>query len=392
MVHDRLIMSIGLRHMGYVLRREIRDALRAMPDDLLSPAEALVIFEIADDANDETRRTMRGSDELAWLLRMTPAAFRKHVQRIETKGIKLRVELGRDGLGRITYAHKGTQTNYFVPRLSTGAPKGGQSVQPLRQWVDNLSTHTEPKGGQSVQQRVDNLSTPSPQIPSVKTSSSSGASYRDRIAALTGADDDGIDLVIDKIKSSTKKPVRNLGALIRSIGDQDIVDHHASLAPAPRPAVVPVAARRCPVHPGATSWPCSACAGDVKAGEDPFKGREDRPAGWFEAHPLALRLVEQESTEQESTEQESVEPGDVWVSPVFDAESEGWVTEGNAGGDCVESPMSESCTNPMCRDGYINLGASGRRPCRVCGGPLATGKPASVADVLGSFADAFGGL
>lgn len=147
MVHDRLIMSIGLRHMGYVLRREIRDALRAMPDDLLSPAEALVIFEIADDANDETRRTMRGSDELAWLLRMTPAAFRKHVQRIETKGIKLRVELGRDGLGRITYAHKGTQTNYFVPRLSTGAPKGGQSVQPYgaKGW-----TICPAKGGQIV--------------------------------------------------------------------------------------------------------------------------------------------------------------------------------------------------------------------------------------------------
>lgn len=212
--------------------------------------------------------------------------------------------------------------------------------------------------------------------------SSSGASYRDRIAVLTGADDDGIDLVIDKIKSSTKKPVRNLGALIRSISDQDIVDHHASLAPAPKPAVMPVAARRCPAHPGATSWPCSSCAGDVKAGEDPFKGREDRPVGWFEAHPLALRLVEREPAE----------PEPVWVSPVFDAESEDWVTEGNAGGDCVESPVSESCTNPMCRDGYINLGASGRRPCRVCGGPLATGKPASVASVLGSFASSFGGM
>lgn len=212
--------------------------------------------------------------------------------------------------------------------------------------------------------------------------SSSGASYRDRIAVLTGADDDGIDLVIDRIKSSTKKPVRNLGALIRSISDQDIVDHHASLAPAPKPAVMPVAARRCPAHPGATSWPCSSCAGDVKAGEDPFKGREDRPVGWFEAHPLALRLVEREPAE----------PEPVWVSPVFDAESDGWVADGHTGGDCVESPVSEPCTNPMCRDGYIYLGVSGRRPCRVCGGPLASGKHVGVVEVLGSFADAFGGV
>jgi hypothetical protein len=382
MVHDRLILSIGLRHMGYVLRREIRDALRAMPDDLLSPAETLVIFEIADDANDATRRTTRGSDDLAWLLRMTPAAFRKHVQRIEAKGIKLRIEVGLDSIGRTTYAHKGIQTNYLIPRLSTGTPMAGQSVHPKSQRVDRLSSHTEPMGGQSVQQRVDNLSTPSPQIPSIKTSSS-GASYRDRIAALTGTDDDGIDLVIDKIKSSTKKPVRNLGALIRSISDQDIVDHHASLAPASLLVVAPSQARRCPVHPGTTSWPCSACLGDLKAGEDPFHGREDlRPDGWLEAHPLAARLLERSLVE-------AVEPEDVWVSPVFDGESGDWVTEGDAGGDSLEST---SCTNPMCHGGYISLGASGRRPCRVCGGPVAAGKPASVADVLGSFADSFGGM
>lgn len=213
--------------------------------------------------------------------------------------------------------------------------------------------------------------------------SSSGASYRDRIAALTGADDDGIDLVIEKIKSSTKKPVRNLGALIRSISDQDIIDHHASLAPAPLPVVAPSPARRCPVHPGTTSWPCSSCLGDLKAGEDPFQGREDlRPDGWFEAHPLALRLLERSLVED-------VEPEDVWVSPAFDAESGDWVAEGYAGGDSVES---SACANPMCQDGYIYLGASGRRPCRVCGGPVAVGKPASVADVLGSFADSFDGV
>jgi len=152
-------------------------------------------------------------------------------------------------------------------------------------------------------------------------------------------------------------------------------------APAPLPVVTPSQARRCPVHPGTTSWPCSACLGDLKAGEDPFQGREDlRPDGWLEAHPLALRLLERSLVE-------AAEPEDVWVSPVFDAESGDWVAEGYAGGDSVES---SACANPMCQDGYIYLGASGRRPCRVCGGPVAVGKPASVADVLGSFADSFG--
>ena len=156
-------------------------------------------------------------------------------------------------------------------------------------------------------------------------------------------------------------------------------------APAPLPVVAPSQARRCPVHPGTTSWPCSSCLGDLKAGEDPFQGREDlRPDGWFEAHPLAARLLERSLVEAVEA---VAEPEDVWVSPVFDAESGDWVTEGNAGGDSVEST---SCTNPMCHGGYIYLGASGRRPCRVCGGPVAVGKPASVADVLGSFADSFG--
>jgi hypothetical protein len=154
------------------------------------------------------------------------------------------------------------------------------------------------------------------------------------------------------------------------------------------PVVAPSQARRCPVHPGTTSWPCASCLGDLKAGEDPFQGREDlRPDGWLEAHPLALRLLERSLVEVVEPAEPVAEPEDVWVSPVFDGESGDWVTEGDAGGDSLEST---SCTNPMCQDGYIYLGASGRRPCRVCGGPVAIGMPASVADVLDSFANSFG--
>lgn len=148
--------------------------------------------------------------------------------------------------------------------------------------------------------------------------------------------------------------------------------------PAPKLVVSSSPGRRCPVHGGVT-WPCLSCAGDVKAGEDPFVGRDDRPVGWFEAHPLAVRLVDRDLVEPE--------PEDVWVSPVFDADSGDWVAESDTDVDCVESP---SCSNSMCKDGYIYLGASGRRPCRVCGGPIAAAKPDSFAEVLGSLTDAFG--
>lgn len=216
--------------------------------------------------------------------------------------------------------------------------------------------------------------------------SSSGASYRDRIAVLTGADDDGIDLVIEKIKGSTRKPVRNLGALIRSISDQDIVDHHASLAPAPAVGAVSSApVRRCPVHPGSTSWPCASCLGDLKAGEDPFAAREDlRPDGWFEAHPLGERFrggaVGSGAVEPE--------PEDVWVSPVWDGDTEAFVAESDAGGHSLESA---ACSNPMCHDGYVHLGASGRRVCAVCGGEGSVGAR-SVASLVGSLADSFGSI
>jgi hypothetical protein len=66
-------------------------------------------------------------------------------------------------------------------------------------------------------------------LPKGKTSSSARSSCRDRIAVVTGADDDEINLIIEQIKNATTGTVRNLGALIASISDDDIRDHHEAV-------------------------------------------------------------------------------------------------------------------------------------------------------------------
>src|SRR5689334_10003089 len=97
--------------MGYELRRWLRDQL---PADLPS-GELLVALEIADRANDQSRRCWPELAELAAACRMAPASVSRHLRGLGRRGWELRepVRTGRDG--RPVYAHTGHKITFLVP-------------------------------------------------------------------------------------------------------------------------------------------------------------------------------------------------------------------------------------------------------------------------------------
>ncbi|MER7126700.1 hypothetical protein [Micrococcus luteus] len=111
--------------MGYQLRRWLADHLPAG----LSSGERLVALEIADQANDQTRRAY-GSELRATILRRTGYANEKQLGKVLTKlaknGVEMRVPIRdkhgepvRDSRGRVMYACNGHEASEFmVPRLS----------------------------------------------------------------------------------------------------------------------------------------------------------------------------------------------------------------------------------------------------------------------------------
>lgn len=208
--------------MGYIVRREVRDAL---PAGLLTSAERLVLLEIADLAGDRTRVARFGPDDVAVHVDMTAEAVRKHVQRISRKGIEIRIPLGTDKNGNPIYAHEGKQTNYRIPPM---APReGGQTVQALGvERVDNPSA----EGGQTVQptgwtdcpERMDRPSTPSPQFSSKNTQSlSQPAMPADMLAAL-GVEERERDGLIQRIEQ--QNTVHSPGWWIKAWGNGTLAD------------------------------------------------------------------------------------------------------------------------------------------------------------------------
>lgn len=107
--------------MGYQLRRWLADRL----PDTLSSGERLVALEIADQANDHTRRAW-GDATLATILRRTGYADDKQLGKVLGKlaehGVELRVPVRdaegrpvRNKSGRIMYACNGHKREFHVP-------------------------------------------------------------------------------------------------------------------------------------------------------------------------------------------------------------------------------------------------------------------------------------
>lgn len=100
--------------MGYKLRREVRDRI---PPGLLTPAERLLILEIADQCNDQTRECWPGAALISTLTDLAPRSIQETLRRIGEKWIELRVVLGKSDKGTPIYAYPGRRTIYRFPPL-----------------------------------------------------------------------------------------------------------------------------------------------------------------------------------------------------------------------------------------------------------------------------------
>jgi hypothetical protein len=118
-----------MRDVGYRLYREVRDSAPAE----WTASERLVAWALADDANDETRRSWIKIPEL-----MKRTGFRSErglrmvLQKLADSGYEFRMVLTRDKQGRPVFAVKGRSLDFQVPRMGFTPPAlvGGTDIPP----------------------------------------------------------------------------------------------------------------------------------------------------------------------------------------------------------------------------------------------------------------------
>ena len=129
--------------MGYKLYRQIRDFA---PRDWTS-GELVVAWVIADDANDDTRRSFIDTPELCRRARMGDRNVRKTLEKLADRGFEFRVSKGKGKDGREVYANRNDAPEYRVPDifqaivraaavaygLPGGPTEGGTVVPPSRE-------------------------------------------------------------------------------------------------------------------------------------------------------------------------------------------------------------------------------------------------------------------
>ncbi|MFF0309784.1 hypothetical protein ACFYSC_20340 [Streptosporangium sp. NPDC004379] len=202
--------------MGYALRRWLADRLPAG----LSSGERLVALEIADQANEQTRRAY-GRGMLKTVVRRTGYADEKQLGKVLGKlsanGIELRVPVrdkeGRivvDSRGRTVYACKGHELNFYVP-LSEECPvlkvsqEGDQSTpesSAARRTKNAEGPLRSPKGPPPGPQRSPAWSSkvlrsgaPSPQSPQENTSSLLNRAMRQVMTAVGATAEEAREMI-----------------------------------------------------------------------------------------------------------------------------------------------------------------------------------------------------
>lgn len=110
--------------MGYHLRRQLREALGPNVTGL----QRAVALEIADDANEDTRRSWVALDDLArWTGAKDAVVVRNALKRLAAAGWEFRTPIGKGKDGRTLYAVPGTRMTFVVPHfeeVATATPKG----------------------------------------------------------------------------------------------------------------------------------------------------------------------------------------------------------------------------------------------------------------------------
>lgn len=150
--------------MGYRLFREVLDHA---PADL-TMAERFVLAAIADAANDDTRKGWPTVELIAHRTGSTVDGVHKVIQRLRRRGYDIRVALKIGADGRKVYSWRGRSTTYQVPRFpERDVPtreKGRTDRPPFDgERVDKETVLSDGKGWTTSPERVDRLSTPSPQ-------------------------------------------------------------------------------------------------------------------------------------------------------------------------------------------------------------------------------------
>lgn len=114
--------------MGYQLRRDLREALG--PD--ITGLQRAVALEIADDANEQTRTSWVGLEDLArWTGAKDAVVVRNALKRLAAAGWEFRIAIGKGKDGRTLYAVPGTRMTFRVPKFEGGAgatPKGERGL------------------------------------------------------------------------------------------------------------------------------------------------------------------------------------------------------------------------------------------------------------------------
>lgn len=124
--------------MGYQLRRQLREVLGSN----ITGLQRAVALEIADDANEDTRRSWVALEDLArWTGAKDAVVVRNALKRLAAAGWEFRVPIGKGKDGRILYAVPGVRMTFIVPPfegVATATPKG---EPPLPQGV--ATAHSE---------------------------------------------------------------------------------------------------------------------------------------------------------------------------------------------------------------------------------------------------------
>lgn len=132
--------------MGYELRRQLREVLGSD----ITGLQRAVALEIADDANERTRRSSVPLEKLTlWTGAKDTSVVRNALKRLATAGWEFRVPIGKGKDGRILYAVPGQRMTFCVPPfegVATATPSGDKGERGLPHEGAGATPQT-PQGG-----------------------------------------------------------------------------------------------------------------------------------------------------------------------------------------------------------------------------------------------------
>jgi hypothetical protein len=117
--------------VGYELRRQLRDVLGPQVTGL----QRAVALEIADDANEVTRKSSAPLEDLArWTGAKDTSVVRNALKRLAAAGWEFRIPIGKGKDGRPLFAIPGIRMTFLVPEfegVATATPSGSKGEQGL---------------------------------------------------------------------------------------------------------------------------------------------------------------------------------------------------------------------------------------------------------------------